>query len=57
MKKLNIVTMTLNEYMKAYGEEYNDGNLFDYPIEELEYIMQDTDIEKVALIDGRLYEI
>ena len=49
--------MALEDYMDNCGEEYEEGNLFDYSIEELEHIMYHTNISKVALIDGRLYEL
>lgn len=56
-KRLTIITMALEDYMDNCGEEYEEGNLFDYSIEELEHIMYHTNISKVALIDGRLYEL
>ena len=57
MRKISIQNMDLEKYMSMYGYDYNEGNLFDYPIEELDYILNDTDIANLALIDNRLYEI
>lgn len=57
MRKIEITKMSEKEYMDNYGYEYSEGNLFDYPLEELDYIITDTDIEKLALINNRLYEL
>lgn len=57
MRKIQIQKMTIKEYMDKYGIQYEEGELFDYPLDELDYIIEDTDIEKLALIDDRLYEI
>ena len=57
MRKISIQTMNLDEYMSKFKYEYNEGELFDYPLEELDYILSDTDIESLALIDNRLYEL
>lgn len=56
-REVKVIKMTMEKYMEQYGEQYNEGELFDYPLEELDYIISDTDIEKVALIEDRLYEI
>ena len=57
MRKIQIQKMTIKEYMDKYSIQYEEGELFDYPLDELDYIIEDTDIEKLALIDDRLYEI
>lgn len=56
-REVKVIQMTIVEYMKSYKEEYEEGNLFDYPLDELDHIANDTDIEVVALIGDRLYEI
>lgn len=56
-RKLNIVKLTLEEYLAAHGTEYDEGNLFDYPFEELDYIINETEIDTLALIGKRLYEV
>lgn len=56
-RKINIVKLSLEEYLAAYGVEYDEGNLFDYPFEELDYIINETEISALALIGKRLYEI
>lgn len=56
-REIKVIQMTVVEYMKNYKEEYEEGNLFDYPLDELDHIVNDTDIEVVALIGDRLYEI
>lgn len=54
---VQVVIMDQEEYMEKHGEEYDKGELWDYPLEELEHIIVDTDINKVALIDDRLFEL
>ena len=56
-REVKVIKMTMEKYMEQYGEQYNEGELFDYPLEELDYIVEDTDISTVALIGDRLYEI
>lgn len=56
-RSITIVTMTIEEYRDKYANEYDDGNLFDYPLNELDHVLEDTDIEKLAFIDKRLYEM
>lgn len=56
-RKINIVKIKLEEYLALYGTEYDEGNLFDYPFEELDYIVNETDINNLAIIGNRLYEI
>lgn len=56
MKKLEIITMTKEEYFKEYGSDYEDGMLWDYPLEELDHLLEDGTVEVYALIEGRLYE-
>lgn len=56
-RNVSVVIMSLKQYYKKYGMDYKNGDLTDYPLEELDYIIQDTDIEKVALIGNRLFEI
>lgn len=55
-RNVNIKIMTKEEYMKLYEKDYNDGTYFDYPLDELEYIIQHTEINNLALIDNRLFE-
>ena len=57
MKNLEIIEMSEEKYFELYGEQYEDGDLWDYPLDEIEYIIHNTNIEKVALINNRLYEI
>lgn len=56
-RDIKIVKMSLEKYLSEFGLEYDEGNLFDYPISELDYIMNDTEIEVLALIGNRLYEL
>lgn len=56
-REVKVIKMSMEEYMKNHREEYEEGNLFDYPLEELDHIVNDTDIEVVALIGDRLYEV
>ena len=57
MKELKIIEMSEEKYFELYGEQYEEGDLWDYPLDEIEYIIHNTNIEKVALINNRLYEI
>lgn len=57
MRQVKVMIMTKEEYMNVYGDRHEEGELFDYPLEEMSYILLDTKIEKLALIEGRLYEI
>ena len=57
MKELKIIEMSEEKYFELYGEQYEDGDLWGYPLDEIEYIIHNTNIEKVALINNRLYEI
>lgn len=56
-REVKVVNMTLEEYMKGHKDEYDEGNLFDYPLEEIDHILNHTEIEAVALIGDRLYEL
>lgn len=58
MREIFIVPdKTLKEYMETYGEAYNKGELWDFPIEELKDGSVEPDLDKVYWeIDGRLYE-
>lgn len=56
-RKIEIIKLTLEEYMRENGSMYEEGNLWDYPLCELEYIIKETEINKLALIDDRLYEL
>lgn len=56
-KQIKIIELKLEEYLAEYGLEYTEGHLFDYPLSELPYIMEETDINHLALINNRLYEI
>lgn len=56
-REVKVIKMSIEEYMENHREEYEEGNLFDYPLDELDHIVNDTDIEVVALIGDRLYEI
>lgn len=55
---LNLVMgMKKSDYMEKYGEDYNNGNLWDFPIEEL--LDGTIDINEDIcywLINGRCYE-
>lgn len=55
-RNVNIKIMSKKEYMNLYGQEYNDGTYFDYPLCELEYIIESTEINNLALIENRLFE-
>jgi len=48
---------TLEEYMKKFGEAYNNGDLWDFSAEDVNGGAIDLDPEQVYWeIDGRLYE-
>lgn len=57
MKDIRIIKMTMEEYLATYKEEYESGEVWDYPLEELEYVIENSECKKVALIENRLYEI
>lgn len=57
MKDIRIIKMTMEEYLATYKEEYESGEVWDYTLEELEYIIENSECKKVALIENRLYEI
>lgn len=56
-RKIKIIQLTLEEYLAEYGLEYTEGHLFDYPFSELDYIIDETEINYLAIIGSRLYEI
>lgn len=55
-RTVNIKIMTEEEYMNLYKQEYDNGTYFDYPLEELGYILESTEINSLALINNRLFE-
>lgn len=56
-RQLKVIKMNKEDYFKKYGDAYEEGNLFDYPFNEIDHIINDTDIEVVALIEDRLFEV
>lgn len=54
---IKIIKMDKNEYFNKYGDKYLNGELWDYPITELEYLCNECYNSIYALIDNRLYEI
>ena len=56
-REVKVIKMTKEAYMNQYGNEYNEGNLFDYPFNEMDHIVNDTEITVVAFIDDRLFEV
>lgn len=50
------MSMGMEEYRANYGESYDNGELWDYPIEELDYLLDRNDEMVYVLIDGRIYE-
>ena len=59
MRVLKVYKMTKEEYERVMFANMILGkeDLWDYPLEEIEHIVNDTDIEEVALIGDRLYEL
>lgn len=57
MRSVSIIMMDKEDYNNLYGKYYSDGSLFDYPLDELDYIISDTEINNLALIENRLYEL
>lgn len=57
MKAIIINKMDKKEYMETYGEMYDNGDLWDFPQEELSYLMENNEHKQYALIEDRLYEL
>lgn len=58
MKVLKVYKITEEEYERTlFSKGIDKEDLWDYPLEEIEHIVNDTDIEEVALIGDRLYEL
>ena len=56
-RQIQITSMTFEEYLNKYGHNCKDENILSYPLEEIELVFNDTQVNTVALIDGRLYEV
>ena len=56
-RELTIIKMSFEHYMEKYGYYYEAGELWDYPLSELDYLLSETESTKFALVDNRLYEI
>lgn len=58
LEKMNIVkSKTLEEYMAIYGVDYDNGDLWDFAIEDFENGAVEPQEDLVYWeIDGRLYE-
>lgn len=58
---MKLVKMTLGEWMEQYRNEYMEEELVDFPISDLNFLENECDIDKMAIIsvDGidRLFEI
>lgn len=54
---MQIIKMNMEEYLERFGLQYEDGELWDYPLEEMEYILENNECTKYALIENRLYEM
>lgn len=58
MKKLVVYQMNKEEYERTlFAKKIDKDELWDYPLDEVDHIINDTDIEEVALIGDRLYEL
>lgn len=58
MRILKVYKMNSNDYDRAlFIRGHDKEELWDYPLEEIDHILNDTDIEEVALIGDRLYEL
>lgn len=58
---MKLIRMKLGEWMEQYRNEYMEEELMDFPIDDLNFLENECDINKMAIIsvDGidRLFEI
>lgn len=47
--KVTVIPMTSAEYTNRYGERYANGELWDYPVSELPYLVYDRPSEETEL--------
>lgn len=52
MKQITIVKMTSEEYQKYVNED-----AWDFPLSEIEYLLETHSGETFALVDNRLWEV
>lgn len=54
---ISIVSFTLEKYMGMFKGKYDNGELFDYPMEEFNYIKENIKPTRLALVEDRLYQL
>lgn len=58
MRILKVYQMNKEEFERViFAKELDKDELWDYPLDEIDHLLNDTDIEEVALIGDRLYEL
>lgn len=53
---IRIIRMTEELYNTIYAKEIEEGSLWDYPVDELDHLLDDEENKVYALINGRLFE-
>ena len=56
-RKIEIIAMNFDDYMEKYGYYYEAGELWDYPLSEIDYLLCESESTRFALVDDRLYEV